>query len=52
MDSLALMSGREPEYVVIDIGRWFDAILRIWKFSLLHLPQESRKLCVKLKTNL
>lgn len=31
MDSLAIVTGREAEYVVMDIVRWFDAVLRVWE---------------------
>lgn len=39
MDNLAIVTGRETEFVLIDPGRWSDAILRVWKFSLLRFPQ-------------
>lgn len=39
MDGLAIVTGGEAEYVVVDFVRWFDAVLRVWKFALLHFPQ-------------
>lgn len=29
MDSLAIVTGRQAEYVFTDTGRWFDAILKV-----------------------